>query len=233
MAASAPAPILVDVPWTPAQLLLSDVSVERLHEPRAHGRLTPCVQGRRLLLKLTSWASIPFGVDSRVYGQADRPADVGAHARGAAKLFLPLPDDLLRGFQELDERLRQLYMQGHERPSELTWTALVKKSEKQYLPGVSLKINWVGKSYTGTKPTNVRVLKPDKEVATGMGWSFIEPYLQLCDDFKQGSCLAVIEPTFFEVERKAGVTLNLVCLWLRPNRHLMLDACSCLDQVYT
>ena len=211
---------------------LKGLSVEDVEEAtKSHPRRLLHLQSQSVLFRSREWIDIPAGLDFRVWGvEGSAPAPTELH-RSSARVFLPLSGEALQSMHRLDECLRLANQQKSDRTSPApSWVPMVKKSERLYTPGVSVKVNLTGKSYTGTRPTQFKVLMPNHEVETGMGWSFLEPRAQISDDFKKGSCLVLLEPVFWEMDGKSGVTLNALALWLRPSKSIMHDESLCSVQ---
>lgn len=241
MAASDGDAVYLDFP--PSSEAIASLQLEeRAGESRHLPRYFLTCGGRRVLFRTRRWRELPSGVDTRPWVDASAgkaaAAPVAAEAGGqksSAKLFLPLAPEEQAQLLELDQRLRLLYAACRGLPAERlsAWVSPVRKGgERGAQAGVSLKAILHGKSFVGSKPTQLRLLTPAREVVSGLGWAFLEPHLQVSDDFKQGSCLVAFEVSFWEMEQKLGASLGAVALWLRPSRHLIHDECACLARVF-
>jgi hypothetical protein len=223
--------VFLDLPLSSdviAALKLEERSGESRHLPKSFLSL----DGKRVLFRTRRWYDLPSGVDTRPWAETGKVADV-AGSKSSAKLFLPLPPEDLESVQELEERLKQACLsQRPLQPGGLSWVPLVKKTERSAQAGLTLKVLFNGKSYIGNKPTQLKVLTPDREVCSGLGWAFLEPHMHVSDDFKQGSCLATFEVSFWEMDHKLGASLHASALWLRPSKHIIHEDCTCLARAF-
>ena len=217
--------------------LSSDViAALKLEEQTGGSRLLPksvlSLDGKRVLFRTKRWYDLPSGVDARPWAETGKVAEATSF-KSSAKLFLPLPPEDLECLRELEERLKHACLSQRPLQAErLSWTPLVKKTERSAQAGLTLKVLFNGKSFVGSKPTQLKVLTPDREVLSGLGWAFLEPHMHVSDDFKQGSCLATFEVSFWEMDQKLGASLTASALWLRPSKHIIHEECACLARVF-
>jgi len=231
--------VYLDFPPSPEAIAALQLE-ERAGESRLLPRYLVTCGGRRALFRTPCWRELPGGVDTRPWadaaasGKAGPSEAPGGGPRSSAKLFLPLAPEEQARAQELEERLKLLYAarRGLSPEQLAAWVSLARKGERGAQAGVSLKLVFHGRSFVGSKPTQLRLLTPGRDVVSGLGWAFLDPHLQVADDFRNGSCLVAFEVSFWEVDRKLGASLGAVALWLRPSKHLVHEESSCLARVF-
>lgn len=209
---SPPPLLLLDVPGNDYPRLIVDAVSKKLKTEA----------GQVLMLRFPSWQSLPSGLDFRAWDKETNavaaPAVAQAHVV-AGKAYVSLSGETLEAMTRFEEAVRTAVSSA--RPSK-QWTKVVRTSERQQTAaGFNVKINLAGRAYAGAKPTRLKLCDATEGVFEGFGWHFLEPHAQVCDHFKQGSCLLLLEPSLWEMEHTTGVTLNAVQLWLKPSPSIL------------
>lgn len=212
--------LLLDVPGNDVPRLIVDPVSKKLKTEA----------GQALMLRFPSWQSLPSGLDFRAWDKESNAvaAAVAPQANVAAgKAYVSLSGEALEAMTRFEEAVRTAVASA--RPGK-QWTRVVRTAERQQTAaGFNVKINLAGRAYTGAKPTRLKLCDATEDVFEGFGWHFLEPHAQVCDHFKQGSCLLLLEPSLWEMEHATGVTLNAVQLWLKPSPSILHSPLACCE----
>lgn len=210
--------LLLDVPGADFPRLIVDPISKKL---KTEG-------GQALMLRFPSWQSLPSGLDFRAWDKETNALAAAAVPQthvAAGKAYVSLSGETLEAMMRFEEAVRAAVL--GTRPGK-QWTKVVRTSERQQTAaGFNVKINLAGRAYTGAKPTRIKLSDATEGVFEGFGWQFLEPHAQVCDHFKQGSCLLLLEPSLWEMENATGVTMNAVQLWLRPSPSILHSPACC------
>jgi hypothetical protein len=224
-------PCVVDLLDVPCEALSLEVGAVTYPSNRFYSPLL-VVNGAKTYFKMNTWLDLKYGVDARVWDKGNGTGSNGGDGGPAgsappetARLTVSLEPRAMEALQALDRRAEALYRTTST--DSFKWQSCV-KTDKVGEGVASVKVYF--KARHGALPTPATCMKIkqfDGSCVTGVGWDFLEAYLDTCDSFRGGRCKIALDMQYWQMNGSAGLTLQAFALAIAPSQELL----STLDVV--